>query len=331
MSIADDNTPLAALGLSFDGTDIHYAEVLREAQSLRVRSIGSVKTALKFGTGIEGVEKSIQEIYPYLNGCVEDNEMMARQMCLSLNSHLATIQKIQVDTDSNDEDFRNHVRWEFSQWVHGDPDDFMVNTCDTRAGGGFLSSVLVVGIRRRFAETLSQVLEKFRVNFSCLDVDILCAHATYELNHERCMTGMTALLEVRSGIATVLLCNDYDPQYVYQFPTTTKGTTARVAEFLGPYLDNMIHMYGHDIGKEAVLGRTVVCGPMAIEIAQHLDAKYKAEPIRPFGRVKLDPKYEVRDEPEDEASGQKSKVKVERIDYTPYAECIGAAVKLLAN
>lgn len=338
MSVYDDTVSevtATALGLSFSGQDILFAEVERAPQNFRVRNIGAVKTNLKFGTGIEAVEKNIRDIYPYLNGCVEDNGIQARWMNISLNSNLASLQKINVDSDSADEDFRRHVQWEFSQYVSGDFDDYVVNTCDMKAAGdGFLSSLLVVGIRRRYAETLQAVLEKFRLNFSCLDIDILCAHATYEVNHDRCPDGMTALVEARPGVTTVLLCNDYDPEYIYQFPTPAKSTSSRLASFIGPYLDNMMNLYNAEGGRSGVLGRTIVTGPFCTAVAPQMDARYKASAIQPTGRVVLDSKYVPQETPEDDqqdADPHKPKIKIEPVDYGPYAECIGAAIKMLVD
>lgn len=338
MSEYDDtvtDVSATALGLSFSGQDILFAEVERTPQQFQIRNIGAVKTNLKFGTGIEAVEKNIRDIYPYLNGCVEDNGIQARWMNISLNSNLACLQKISVDSDSADEDFRRHVQWEFGQYVSGDFDDYVVNTCDMKAAGdGFLSSLLVVGIRRRYAETLQAVLEKFRLNFSCLDVDILCAHATYEVNHDRCPDGMTALVEAKPGVTTVLLCNDYDPEYIFQFPTPAKSTPTRLASFIGPFLDNMIHLYNAESGKSGVLGRTIVTGPFCTAVAPQMEARYRASAIQSTGRIVLDPKYNVQETPaadEGDDNPHKPKIKVEPVDYAPYAECIGAAIKMLVN
>ena len=323
------------LGMSFGGPNIYFAEVMREATHFVVQKFGTIATNMKFGSGIEGVEKNIRDLNSYVSGCIEDNRIQARRLSLCLNSHLVSINRMQIDPDCSDEEFESQIKWEFNQNVLEDVDQYMVNTSNLRKGSARqLPSLLVVGVRRRFVETLSQVLEKSKIALSNMDVDILCTHATYEINYGPCDRGLTALVEAKTGIGTVALCRDFEVEQVYQFSTPLKMSPAKLGDLINHHLDNFLDMYNEETHDEKVIGRVILCNSMAKETAPFVDGRFYPEVIKPFHKIEFSDEYKMQIKGAESAGeGDKNKTKVQLVepDYTPYAECVGAAIKLLAD
>lgn len=327
----DDEQPRekAALGISFSGQNIFFAEVVRLETSFMVRKFGTIATNMKFGTGIEGVEKNIRDLYSYVNGCIEDNAIKARKLNLSMNSQLIALHRILIEPGETDVEFENQVKWEIGQQILDDVDQFIVNTHELHSGATSLTPVLVVGVRRRFIDTLNAVLEKSKISLACVDMDILCAHATYEMNYNR-GEGLTALVETKPGIAAILICNGYEIEYVYQMTSSAKSVPARLGALINQHLDNALNTY-----KEgAAIERVILCNAMATAVLPHIEQRFNAEVINPFSRIRLAdeliPKPVESDESDEEKETKETQPN-EIKDYSPYAECVGAAVKLLAD
>ncbi len=324
-----------AFGLCFSGQKIYFAEV-HHKDGFEVRKMGSIATNLKFGSGIEGVERNIQSLYSYVNGCLEDNDIKAKRMNISINTNLALISKVFVENDVSEDDLENFVKWEFSQQALDDVDQYVVNTVslDSFVPQKNLSPILAVGLRRRYVESLTTILEKSKITFSNLDVDLLCTHATYEVNYDISYAGMTALVEVKNGSISILLCKDYEVEYFYQFTCNPKSTPQKIGELLNRHLENMMRGYQNEIGnKNAVLGRVILSNLLAKEVMPFVEEQFSASVIDPFRKILL-PKdlRPVEEEPElDENGVPKKKIEIPKQDYTPYAECIGAALKLLLD
>lgn len=324
----DDEQPRenAALGISFSGQNIFFAEVVRLEASFMVRKFGTIATNMKFGTGIEGVEKNIRDLYSYVNGCIEDNAIKAKKLNLSMNSQLIALHRILIEPGETDAEFENQVKWEIGQQILDDVDQFIVNTHELHSSGSPLTPVLVVGVRRRFIDTLNAVLEKSKINLACVDMDILCAHAAYEMNYHR-GEGLTALVEAKPGVSVILLCNGYDIEHVYQMTSSAKSVPARLGALINQHLDNAANVY-----KEgASIDRVILCNAMAAAVLPHIEQRFNAEVIKPFSKIQLAddliPKPAESDESDDDKETKPEEVK----DYSPYAECVGAAVKLLAD
>ncbi len=311
-----------AMGVSFSGQNIHFAEIVKYDDHFGATKFGSIQTNMKFGTGIEGVEKNIQDLYSYLNGCLEDNNIQAKRLNLSLNSHLVTIHKMMTDPDSTHDEFESHAKWEFSQQVPEELDQYIVNTSLLKPSASTkLEPVLIVGVRRRFVETLSKVLEKCKINVACVDVDILCAHAAYEMNYQPLVNRLTALTEVKRGIVTVLLCRDFDVEYVYQFTASPKNPPAKLGDLVNQHLQHMLELYGQTHADTTPLGRVILTNELAVSVLPYLEAGFNPVCINPFQKIQLPEMLRPKDE-----SANK-----QRPDYSMFAECIGAAVKLLVE
>jgi Tfp pilus assembly PilM family ATPase len=323
-----------AMGVNFSGQNINFAEVERHDDHFSVTKFGTIQTNMKFGTGIEGVEKNIQDLYSYLNGCLEDNAVQAKRLNISLNSHLATIHKIVTDPDSTNEEFESHAKWEFSQRVLDDLDQYIVNTCNLKSSTPSpLEPVLIVGVRRRFVETISKVLDKCKIDLSCVDVDILCAHATYEMNYDPLANRLTALAEVKTGVATILLCRDFDIEDVYQFTFSTKNSPQKIGDLLNHHLEHMMGLYQQNQNDTTPLARVILTNELAKVILPYVDARFSPGTIHPFRKIRLPealiPRELEENSPVDDKT--KSKIKPVEIDYTLFSECVGAGIKLLAE
>jgi len=322
-----------ALGMSFSGTNIYFAEVMREETRFVVQNFGTIATNMKFGSGIEGVEKNIRDLNSYVNGCVEDNGIEARRLSLSLNSQLVSINRMQIDPDCSDEEFESQIKWEFNQNVLDEVDQYMINRSNLRKGSTrALPSLLVVGVRKRIVDTLSQVLEKSKIALSAIDVDILCSHATYEINYGSCDRGMTALVEAKPGIGTVALCRDFEVEQVYQFATPLKLTPAKLGDLMNHHLELFLNLYNEESRDEGVIGRVILCNVMAKETGPFIDQRFYPEVIEPFRKVEFSDEYKSQVKGAESATeDEKNKVELVEPDYTPYAESVGAAIKLLAD
>jgi Tfp pilus assembly PilM family ATPase len=319
-----DNT---ALGISLRGQNIYFTEIEKKGGGFLARKFGAIATTIKFGSGVEGVEKNLSELYSYINGCLEDNAIVAKRFSLSINTQLATVHKTFVEANSTEQEFENFIKWEFGKQILDDPDQFVVNTVNLRSVGetSKIEPVLIVGLRRRFVETLSQVLEKAKIDLTCLDVDILCSHAAYEINYEPFSEGMTALVEIKPGVVSILLCDNYEVEYVYQFTTSAKSSAQKVATLLNFHLDAVAALYGQLAGKNVSIGRTILCNEMAASAQPFVESRFRPVTINPFEKIRLPQPFAVESSDEE----KEEKELPPPVDYSPYAECVGAAIKLL--
>ncbi len=320
-----DNT---ALGISLRGQNICFAEIEKTGGGFSVRKFGTIATTMKFGTGIEGVEKNISDLYSYINGCLEDNAIVAKRFNLSLNTQLATIHKTFIEANSTEQEYESFVKWEFGKQVLDEVDQFTVNTAQLKSfsDSSKIDPILIIGMRRRFVETLSQVMEKVKIDMTCLDVDILCSHAAYEMNYDP-IPGVTAIVELKPGIVTILICNGYEVEYVYQFTTTTKSSPQKIAGLLHSHLDNATVLYGQFASKNVSIERVILCNEMAVPALPFIDKRFKASVINPFAKIQLPQPFAA--DTKDEEEPKEEKEVPPPADYSPYAECVGAAIKLL--
>lgn len=324
-----------SLGISLRGQNIYFAEIEKGNTGFMVRKFGTIQTNMKFGSGIEGVEKNISDLYSYINGCLEDNAIRAKRFNLSVNTQLTSIHKTFVEANSSEEDFESFVKWEFGKQVLDAVDQFVVNTANLRStkNDSKLDPILIVGIRRRFVETLSQVLEKVKIDLAGLDVDILCSHAAYEMNYDRFPGGMTALIELKPGATTILLCDDYEVEHIYQFTTSAKSSPQKAAALLNQHLDNMINVYNQDATKNATIGRVILCNEFAVPALPFIERRFNPVVINPFEKVKTPQPFASKEEQADEKKGgeteEPAKEEAPLPDYSPFAECTGAAIKSL--
>lgn len=319
-----------ALGISLRGQNIHFAEMEKDQNGFTVRKFGVIPTNMKFGTGIEGVEKNISDLYSYLNGCIEDNAIRSKRFNLSLNTQLATIHKTFVEANSTEEEFESFIKWEFSKHVLDEVDQFVVNTVQLRTlhEASKIDPVLIVGMRRRFVDTLNQVLDKVKIDMACMDVDILCSHASYEINYDRFPGGMTVLAEVKPGAITLLLCDDYEVEYVHQFTSTAKSSPQKVGTLLNHHLDNLVTLYNQDTNKDSRIGRVILCNELAVASVPFVESRFNPEAMNPFAKIRMPLPFASTDDTADEKKESETEP-LQQTDYSPYAECTGAAIKLL--
>lgn len=323
-----------ALGISLRGQHIYFAEVEKGDSGFYVSKFGMIPTTMKFGSGIEGVEKNVSDLYSYINGGIEDNAIQAKRFNLSINTQLTTIHKTYVEANCTEDEFESFVKWEIGKQILDEVDQFIVNTANLRSisDESKLDPVLIVGIRRRFVETLSQVLEKVKINLAGIDVDILCSHAVYEMNYDRYPGGMTALVELKPGATTILLCDDYEVEHVYQFTTTSKSSPQKIASLLNRHLDNAMEVYNQSSQKNLALGRVILCNEFAASALPFVDARFNPSAINPFAKIQI-PKPFANEEStankNEDDSEVEPKEEVPPPDYSPFAECVGAAIKIL--
>lgn len=315
----------SALGISFSQQNVYFAELIKSDGATIVRKFGVIPTNMKFGSGVEGVEKNVRDLNAYLNGCLVDNNIRAKRMNLSLNTHLVTLQKAVSDEGYTDSEFEDFITWEFSQHVVDGTDQYVINTSALTEP----STMLLIGVRRRIVDTLKTVLDKSKIELSCVDVDILCAHATYETNYEKLHDAFTALVEIKSGISTVLLCQDFDIRFVYQFPVSGKVTPQKAGALLSQHLDFMIQDYNRENGATARVGRVILCNALAVAAIPFVESRFRAEVIDPLIQVRLADEYLPKEEPDSGDAANEKKATTPPADYSMYAECIGAALKLL--
>lgn len=330
-----------AFGLSFHGQQIHFAEILRNADGFSVRKMGTIQTTMKFGTGIEGVERNVQGLFAYLKGCLEDNGIRAKRMNISLNTNLVTLHKVMVESERSESDFQDYIKWEFRQQVTDDFDQYILNTVPLeKTSPAPMDPMLMVGIRRRYADSLRSVLDKSKIQFSNMDVDILCTHATYEVNYDISYHGMTVLAECKPGSVTFLLCKDYDLQHVYQFTVAPKSTPQKIGELINAHIPNMMQAYHATAGNtNSVVGRVILCHDLAQDVLPYVQTDFNPSVIEPFRKIRLPAEFrphEKNKDAESEASendekDNKSQVVIAPPDYSVYAEAVGAAIKLLMD
>lgn len=316
-----------ALGISFSNQNMLFAELNKSEGAIVVRKFGAIPTNMKFGSGVEGVEKNVRDLNAYLNGCLVDNSIRSKRLNLSLNTQLVTLHKAQNDDGCTDSEFESYVNWEFGQHIVEGADQYIINTCNLSRP----AEMLLVGVRRRFVDTLKSVLDKSKIDLSCIDVDILCSHATYETNYEKLHDAHTALVEIKQGISTVLICEDFDLQFVYQFPVSSKNPQ-KAGDLLNQHLDFAMQDFSTERQQKGRVGRVVLCNAMAKAVAPYLEQRFHAEVIDPLIQVRLADEYlpkETAGEGDDDGTEKKSEP-VPPADYSMYAECIGAALKLLA-
>lgn len=323
-----------AMGISLRGQNIYFTEIEKDSGGFTARKFGMIPTNMKFGTGIEGVEKNISDLYSYLNGCIEDNAIRSKRFNLSLNTQLATIHKTFVEANSSEEEFESFIKWEFSKHVLDEVDQFVVNTVQLRTAHetSKIDPVLIIGMRRRFVDTLNQVLDKVKIDMTCMDVDILCSHASYEVNYERFPGGMTVLAEVKPGAITLLLCDDYEVEYIHQFTTAAKSSPQKVGTLLNQHLDNLITLYSQDAKKNAKIGRVLLCNELAVSSLPYVESRFNPQSINPFAKIRIPQPFAPADESADEKKDGEAMPATDPLtqtDYSPYAECAGAAIKLL--
>jgi hypothetical protein len=320
-----------AMGVSFSAQNIHFAEIGKEPSGFLVRKYGTIATTMKFGSGIEGVEKNIRDLNSYLTGCLEDNGIQARRLNLSLNTHLVSLQRVTADAAFSEEEFENYVNWEFRQHVLDGADQYVINSCELSSGEAS-HEILLVGVRRRFVDTLKQTLEKSKIDLTCMDVDVLCAHAAYEVNYDPLPGGgLTALAEVKPGVMTILLCRDYDVKFVYQFPVSAKSNPGKVGFLLNQNLDYLMDDYLDESGVQARIGRTLLCNVLGPSVLPHVDKRFNPSLIEPLRKIRLSEDYLVAAPKSDESGDAPAARVLPATDFSPYAECFGAAVKLLVE
>ena len=321
-----------SLGISLRGQNIYFAELERGDTGFTARKFGMIPTNMKFGSGIEGVEKNISDLYSYINGCIEDNAIQARRFNLSVNTQLTIIHKTFAEANTSEDDFENFVKWEFSKQILDEIDQFIVNTSNLRSlhEESKLDPILIVGIRRRFVETLSQVLEKVKIDLTGVDVDILCSHAAYEMNYDRFPAGMTALVELKPGASTIALCDDFEIEYVYQFTTAAKSSPQKVASMLNHHLNNLMAIY-QSVKASASLGRVILCNELAVSSLPFVEQRFNPSAINPFKKITVPQPFAPEEESTSKEDGEaeEPKEKTPPPDYSPFAECVGAAIKIL--
>ena len=317
-----------ALGISLSGQNIIFAEVEKKTDHFVTTKMGVVQTKMKFGSGIEGVERNVVDLYSYINGCLEDNAIRARRYNLSLNTQLSTLHRMIVESNSPEQDLESFIKWELSKQLLDEPDQYILNTARLNsASSGKETPMLVVGIRRRIIETLAQVLEKTKIMMTCIDIDILCSHAAYEMNYDKYPDGLTVLAEIKPGVSTLLLCEDYDILQAYQFNSSNKATPQKVATLLNAHLDNLMHSYSERSGESRALGRVLLTSDYASSALRFVEPRFNAETINPLKKVQL-PVFEYENN-ETEEEKDEEKPEEETPDYSPFAEAIGAALKLI--
>jgi hypothetical protein len=317
-----------ALGMCFNGNNIYFAELERADRTVIVNKYGMVPTSMKFGTGIEGVEKNIREICSFLNGFIDSQNIKARHLNLCFNTHLITLHKFKVLNTSNRAEMEDFIKWEFGQQVIDDVHQFMVNT-HVMEETETAQIVLTVGIRKKIVETLVHVLEKSKIQLVNMDVDILCSHATYELNYDPDPRGLTVLAESKAGMVTFLICSDYEVRDIYQFIAPAKSTLDNLGDLINHHLGNALLIYNQTHSQSASISRVILCQIFSQDILPYIGPQYRPEVINPFNKLIKSEPFETEESTENKDESRPIKTVTE--DYSLYAEAIGAAAKLLVN
>lgn len=323
-----DNAMKKALGISFSGQTIYFAEAERNDDGCMVTNYGYVATNLKFGTGIEGVEKNIRDVYMFINGMVDSHNIQAQSLNLCVNTHLAVLHPAIIQDNMSGQDIDRFLRWEFSQQIIEDISQYNINTLtlgeNARTGD---RQVLIGGIRKKITDNFSAVLEKAKVRLMNIDLDILCSHAAYELNYPPEADSLTFLADLKPGITGILVCLGYDAYSYYQFVTSVKTPDDRLGDILNHHIDNLIYLHNQQNTTRYTDCRVLLCNALSAQVLPYVDSRYHPECLNPFARL-VKPALFAKTESGGE-EGQAESAEPQKEHLTMYAESVGAAIKLL--
>ncbi len=330
-SKTDSASPVCTLGMAFNGYNICFAELEKIDDGITVNKYGTVPTNMKFGSGIEGVEKNIRDVANFLNGYIDIHNIKARHLNLSLNTHLTTMHKLTIPHSFSSSESEEFIRWEFGQQVI---DDILLFTVNTHMIGESESSrtILAVGVKKKIVDTFVTVLEKAKIQLVNIDVDILCSQATYELNYGKASRGLTVLADLKTGVVTFLLCNGPHVLDLYQFIAPQKATPEILGDLLNHHLGNALELYNSAAKPPAVIHQVILCQSFSPSILPHINAPYHAEMINPFYTLNMPKPYEMSSDDSEGSTEESEKKETQSAEDTSlYAEAIGAAAKLLVN
>ncbi len=319
-----------ALGVSFSGQNIYFAEVEKTEQQYRVCNYGTIGTNLKFGTGIEGVEKNIRDIYMFINGFIDSHNIEAHYLNLCLNTHLIILHQTLIQGHLTGSEIDHFLRWEFNQHLLDDIDQYTVNTHtmeENSSTGDRL--VLMAGVRRKITDNFTAVLEKAKIKLQNIDIDIFCSHTTYEINYTPIPNQITLLVDLKPGVAGILVCLGHAVKSFYQSSSSVKASEERLADILNHHIDNLIYLFNTEHQTQYQVGRTILCNALAKSILPLVDSRFHPECINPFNQLNR-PELFVNPNPSETEPKNSELTEQSEEDYTMYAESIGAAIKLLA-
>ena len=238
--------------------------------------------------------------------------------------------KTYIDKDIGRKQFEDQVRWEFCQHTLEDDSHYRVNTCNLEYDKqNELNLTLILGVRQKFVKSFADVFSKTRGVLSNIDVDILCTHATCEKNYQPMHDGLTTIIEARKGVITVLLCKNFDVKRVYKFPTPSKTTFAGIADLINHHVPYIARLYNEETGLQEQVARTILSNELAAKIEPHIDKKLNATTVDPFQYINLPDSYSAAEESEDETEEKEKSEPEAATDFSVYAECVGAAIKLI--
>ncbi len=319
-----------ALGVSFGGQTIYFAEAEKAEGDYRITRYGSMGTNLKFGTGIEGMEKNIRDVYMFINGMVDNHNIEAQHLNLSMNTHLTVIHPAVIQGVFTSAEIEHHLRWEFSRQLLDDLNQYNVSTVtieeDPDTGD---RHVLLAGMRKKIAENFSTVLEKAKVRLSNIDIDIFCSHAAYEMNYSPDSDYLTVIADLKPGVAGILVCLGHDVKTFYQFVFPSKAAGEHIADILNHHLDNLAYLFNSERQTRYEIGRTLLCNILSASAAPHMESKFGPECMNPFQRLPKPERFAESGKDHDDPE-KKEEPEFPEENTTMYAESVGAAIKLLA-
>lgn len=319
-----------AVGISFSGHTIYFAEAEIMQGQYRVLNYGSLATNMKFGTGIEGMEKNIRDVFSFINGMVDSYNITARYLNLSLNTHLVSILPVKIQGSMTNNEIETYITWEFSQHILDSISQYNVNTIqleETPSKGD--QWIMIAGVRKKIADNFQSVLEKSKLKLQNLDIDILCSHATYTLNYPDDPSGLTVIADLKPGVAGLLLCEGHAVKGFYQYVFSSKASPEQAADVLIHHLDNALYLFNRERNRSLEYRRVLLCNALAEEIKPLVEEKFYPECIQPF-RTLVKPELFVETRKTTEENNDEPKEAPPEESLVMYAEPIGAAIKLLS-
>lgn len=327
---SDGSKITASLGVSFSGTNLYFAEAIVSDGEYKITNYGTFATNLKFGTGIEGSEKNIRDVYMFINGLVDSHNLNAKHLNLCLNTHMAVLHPIIIQGNVSAPETERFIRWEFEKQILEDISQYTINTLtldDDPSGNSRL--ILVAGVRKKIADNFSNVLEKAKLKLENLDIDIFCSHTVYELNYSPMSDKLTLIADLKPGIAGILVCIGYEARFYYPFATSVKTGDHQLGDILNHHIDNLVYLFNNEQQTRYEVGRVLLCNSLAGSVLPHVDSRYRPECIDPFRKLKKPELYTPVESGENEPEKKESE-KTPEESCIQYAESIGAAIKLLA-
>lgn len=298
------------LSISLNDQDVLYTEIEKDADAYNLLQLGRVQTNLKFGIGIEGVEKNAKDLTSYINGLIGDKAITAKKLALSINNNLVIIEKVLVDSTLTDYQRFECLRWELEQHIDDTVDNYVLNTRDILSRNG-VSEVLLVALRKRIRDVLYRTMNSTKLGIEALNVDIFASVNCAVFNYDQASQGMICLLGIKTGFLDISILENGKYRFFQQIVLPFKIDENKLLDFIGNYYNQAVRAVGADKALNIL-----VYNNFAGTLLPKLKEKgYNAELFNPF--VKLGASDEVENSEE------------YRDKFHEYAPTVGAALPLI--